>query len=201
MRKGNLLLSSFSLSSHLGLQIYCHQLGLAELLDRIEDSAWSKQEWNQGFVCSSNLIVFIPRDQIGCYWIEIYQSNSFIIDPASYFAFVIPFHLKESGFITFCGDDLREGHDIQMEAGHYHLVFQECSMTQNEVDGLPVDMSINMLEDLSEYTDAPHLAPGPKRLIFTFIPTSQPCKPEILQIISGHRIQEPISLRSEFSDT
>jgi hypothetical protein len=187
-------IADFEISSTYGSQIICDILDDPKFIDVLDEIHLTDIECQQGFVWMPGLIMVFPQSDLGSYWVEVYQAsmNDVCDLEKSYFAIALPFHIENASHVRFSGtDDL--GSRVSIPAGQYCLVFQECFMTQDEVDALPVPMpSVDLIED-SENLSA---VLGPKRCIFTFIPVDQPCEAEILQGLPNSRIRKPLILRS-----
>jgi hypothetical protein len=189
-------IAEFKIVSTYGSQIICDVLDEPEFFDALDGLNLTDRESQQGFVWMPGLIIVFPQSDIGSYWVEVYQagaSDSLDLE-RSYFAIALPFYLENTAHVHFSGtDDMRAGDQALISAGQYRLVFQECFMTQDEVDVLPVPMpSVDLIEEPENLS----AVLGPKRCIFTFIPVDQPCEAEILQRLSKSRILKPLTLRT-----
>lgn len=147
-----------------------------EILPDIPDSDWDLFKV-QGFTWYTDFIAFNSRGESWSYLIEVRISNELILQTDVDRTILLPYTIPSDG-IVLIGTYMDPLVPIQIPSGEYKILFQTRFLTDQEIESS--GHYDYLLEDLKNPDGNFYDERRPELCIFTFIPTQEKVKPEIL---------------------
>jgi hypothetical protein len=142
----------------------------------------SKVEWDlfkaQGFVWYKDFVAFAPRGDQWSYSVRIYLSDELTLQSGMDRAILLPYTVPDEGILFVTGSYGNPNISFEIAPGNYKLLFETRFLTDEEITSSgEYDF---LLENLNNPEVNFYDERRPELCLFTFIPTNEKVKPEIL---------------------